>query len=95
MTVRRAVQPQLHQEACDCRKTPASLAKAASRPSAATSTHCDSLRKYSNAGVSCASSSRTAMIGLRFEEARSSSLPTCEDPLGVMRQEQHQRAALR
>jgi hypothetical protein len=45
------------------------------------STHCDSLRKYSNAGVSGASSRRTAMICFFFEEARSSSLPTCEEPI--------------
>src|ERR1700733_13181203 len=65
--------------AAGCAKTAASLAKAVSRPSAATSTHCDSLRKYSKAGGSGASSRRTATICLRLEEARSSSLPTWEE----------------
>ena len=46
---------------------------------AATSTHWDSLRKYSKGRGQRGLIERTAMIGFFFEEARSSSLPTCED----------------
>ncbi len=43
------------------------------------SIHCDSLRKYSKAGVNGAASIRSAMIGRRLDEARSISLPTCAE----------------
>ena len=58
-----------------------SFANAASVPSAARSIHCDSLKKYSNALVSCAASVRSAMIGRRLDDARSTSLPTCGEAI--------------
>ncbi len=50
-----------------------------STPPGPASIHCDSLRKYSNAGGSATPSILTAMIGWRFAVARSISLPTCTE----------------
>jgi hypothetical protein len=55
------------------------FARADSRFGNDASIHCDSLKKYSSAGVSGAASIRSAMIGRFLDEARSTSLPTCEE----------------
>src|SRR5438046_2128588 len=60
-----------------------SLAYAASTLPVRASIHCDSLRKYSRAGVSGAASMRNAIIGRFLDEARSISLLTCEDPMAL------------
>src|ERR1700683_791344 len=60
-----------------------SLTCAALMSPAWASTHCDSPRKYSSAGVSGAESIRKAIIGRFFEDARSVSLLTCEDAMAL------------
>ena len=62
-----------------CPNVSANLANAAGIPSARTSIHCDSPRKYSSARLSGAASIRNAIIGLRLDAARSTSLLTCDE----------------
>src|SRR5580692_1342710 len=60
-----------------------SFASAACVPSGPTSTHCDSLKKYSSAGVSGVASVLSAMIGCCLDDARSISLPTWGDVIAL------------
>jgi hypothetical protein len=67
------------QEPETCVSASLSLSSAAGIPSFGTSIHCEFDKKYSSSGLSAAASSRNAMIGLRLEAARSTSLATCDD----------------
>src|ERR1700676_15506 len=66
-----------------CPTASASLFNAAGIPSAGTSIHCESDRKYSSAGLKLEASTRNAMICLCLEAARSTSLPTCDDAMAL------------